>query len=113
MGRVADWPLGSPIWAVQSPTIRMTWCPSSWSCRSLRSPTTWPRWMSGRLGSKPIFKRSGAPRSSIRTNSSWEMISLTPRLVIRSMTAGSANLHALLLVQDGPGVDHVLLDLVD
>jgi hypothetical protein len=35
MGLVADWPLGSPIWAVQSPTIRITWCPNSWSKRRI------------------------------------------------------------------------------
>ena len=83
MGLVMDWPLGSPIWAVQSPTMRITWCPRSWSCRSLRRPTTCPRWMSGRLGSNPIFRRRGRPASSSLTNSAWEMISLTPRRVIR------------------------------
>ena len=64
-GRVAETPLGSPICAVQSPTMSTTLCPISCSCRSFRRPTVWPRWMSLLEGSKPILSRRGVPRSSI------------------------------------------------
>ncbi len=36
-------PLGSPICAVQSPTMSITLCPSSWNWRSFLRPTTCPR----------------------------------------------------------------------
>ena len=58
IGRVLDWPDGSPMRAVQSPTMTTTVWPKSWSWRSLRRPTAWPRVRSGALGSKPILRRS-------------------------------------------------------
>ena len=86
-GRVTDAPLGSPICAVQSPTMSTTLCPSSCSCLSFRSPTTWPRWMSRLEGSKPILSRRGLSCSNSRRNSFRSMISATPR----SMTVRSAS----------------------
>ena len=36
--------------------------------RSLRRTTTWPRWMSGAVGSIPSFTRSGRPSASLRSS---------------------------------------------
>ena len=36
--------------AVPSPMMSVTRCPRSWNCRSLRSGTACPRWMSGAVG---------------------------------------------------------------
>src|SRR4030042_2314310 len=83
MGRVRDCPEGSPICAVQSPTISTTWCPRSWNCRSLRRPTTCPRWISGREGSKPCLRRSGRPDSSSLISSDSTTISAVARLSSR------------------------------
>ena len=41
-----------------------------------------------RLGSKPIFRRSGVPRRSMAVNSSSEMIRLTPRRVMVDRFSG-------------------------
>ena len=50
-----------------------TWWPRSWNWRSFRSPTVCPRWMSGAVGSKPCFTRSGVPVAIERSSFAHEL----------------------------------------
>ena len=89
IGRVLDCPEGSPIRAVQSPTITTMVCPRSWSWRSLRRPTAWPSVKSGALGSNPILRRKARPDFRASMNSSRGIMSTTARSVIqRSSSSG-------------------------
>ena len=91
-GRVAFFPVGSPIIPVKSPIRNTTSCPSSWKCRILRKTTVWPRWRSGADGSKPTFTRSGLPvfreRASFFSSSSFFSQASTP-LRRRSICSGT------------------------
>jgi hypothetical protein len=67
-GRVLLRPEGSPIIEVKSPMRNITVCPRSCSWRILFSTTVWPMWMSGAVGSRPSFTRSGLPVAAERAS---------------------------------------------
>ena len=62
------------------------------TARSLRSPTVWPRWMSGAVGSNPCLTRSGRP-SRARSAQALEQLALGQDLL---GAARSADLELLL-----------------
>src|SRR5580658_8832461 len=70
---------------------KMTVCPRSWKCLSLRSRTVCPRCRSGAVGSKPAFTRSGLPdaseRSSFARSSDSLTISAAPCLMYASCSS--------------------------
>src|SRR5688572_27372675 len=108
-GRVAFFPVGSPIIPVKSPIRNTTRCPICWKCRVLRMTTVWPRWMSGAVGSKPTFTVSGLPRAIFAFRSFFSIRSTEPlarysscssSVMARILAARSA--HPLLKHQQAP-----------
>ena len=67
--------------------------------------------MSGLLGSNPIFNRIGDPDWRRRRKPSREMISLTPRVVMVCMSAGSSNGRTMVLGQFQASLVYVELNL--
>ena len=63
-------------------------CPASWNSRSFCSTTTWPRWMSGAVGSMPSFTRSGRPSSAACSSFSASAPSGSESTALRARNAG-------------------------
>ena len=59
--------------------ITAVW-PAAWNWRSFSRTTTWPRWMSGAVGSMPSLTRSGRPSSRRRSSSPAGSTSTAPRV---------------------------------
>ncbi len=90
IGRVSDWPDGSPIRAVKSPMMSTATWPASWNCRSFRSTTACPSVRSGRLGSTPSFTRSGRPAASRSSRPPFGTRSTLPLASVVSTSAAMA-----------------------